>query len=151
MSPQATVSPPIERRLDTLAPIFREPFEGWLTAAQTRVTHVTFRVTETRRTLERQQHLYAQGRQPPFEKSPVVTWTLESRHRWGIAADFVMIRNDTKEPIWGGSSYEWLYRLVPPEHFGLAHLGSVGDWLHLELFYADAAVRDAGVLGLTQT
>jgi hypothetical protein len=137
-----------DRRLETLAPIFRYPFEAWLADARRTVSHVTFKVTETRRTLERQRWLYAQGREDPYLTVPEVTWTMDSRHRWGLAADIAMIRKSTGEAIWEISSWQWLYRVVPPEVYGLAHLGP-REWVHLEYRYADEAIRDQA-LGLHQ-
>lgn len=150
MSPQVASSPPVDRALDSLHPVFREPLVAWLREAQSRVKHVTFKVTETRRTVERQRWLYAQGRTPPYQSSPVVTWTLDSRHRWGLAADLAMIRNDTGQPIWEISSWSWLYRFVPPQEFGLRHLGP-REWVHLEYWLADAAIAEAASLRLIQT
>ena len=140
----------IDRDTDSLHPVFRWQFLLWLEAARSRVTHVAFRVTETRRTLERQEWLYAQGREEPYWHAPAVTWTMDSRHRWGLAADIVMIRLATGDPVWEVSSWMWLYREVPLEPFALRHLGP-REWLHIEYAHADAAIRHAGVLGLTQS
>lgn len=142
--------PPINKSLDSLAGLFRAALEAWLTAARAKVEHVEFRVTETRRTLERQQWLYAQGREHPYQNAPRVTWTLDSRHRWGLAADLAMIRRSTGEAIWEVSSWSWLYRVAPPHEFGLRHLGPK-EWVHLELWLADAAIAEAMHLGLVQT
>lgn len=143
-------SPPVNRELADLAPIFRTAFLAWLTAVQEHVPHVEFRVTETRRSLARQQWLYAQGRQAPFLDAPKVTWTVDSRHRWGLAADLAMIRKATGEAIWEVSSWQWLYRVCPVEPFGLRHLGPT-EWVHLELRYADEAIGEARLLELVQT
>ena len=142
-------SPPIDRSVLRLHPLFRAPFEAWLAEAADKVRHVEFRVTETHRTLERQAWLYAQGRTPPHDRSPRVTWTLDSRHRWGLAADIAMIRRDTGTAIWEVSSWRWLYQTVPPERFGLKHLAPA-EWVHLELFYADEAIAHASAHGLVQ-
>ena len=142
--------PPIDKSLDSLAGLFRAALLAWLTEAKAKVEHVEFRVTETRRTLERQQWLYAQGREPPYLNTPQRTWTLDSRHRWGLAADLAMIRRNTGEAIWEVSSWSWLYRVVPPHEFGLRHLAP-REWLHLELWLADAAIADAQHLGLIHT
>jgi hypothetical protein len=143
-------SPPIDRTLDGLHPLFRSAFLAWLAEAAGTVRHVDFRITETRRTLARQEWLYAQGRTPPFERSPRLTWTVDSRHRWGLAADIAMIRRETKEAIWEVSSWQWLYKVVPPEPFGLKHLAP-NEWVHLEYRYADQAIAEAAALGLKQT
>ncbi len=140
----------IDRSLDSLHPIFLAPLQAWLRTAEDRVPHVEFRVTETRRTLERQQWLFAQGREEPYLAAPRVTWTLDSRHRWGLAADLAMIRKSTGEAIWEISSWKWVYAQVPPAHYGLRHLGPL-EWLHLEARYADEMIEEAEVLGLIQT
>lgn len=143
------IVPPSESRLDLLAPVFRLGLEAWLREAMQYVNHVEFRVTETRRTLDRQRWLYAQGRESPYLHSPRVTWTLDSRHRWGLAADLAMIRKETGEAIWEVSSWRWLYRVVPVEPYGLAHLGP-REWVHLEYRFADEAIKDADQMGLWQ-
>src|SRR5690606_33448758 len=143
------LSPPVNKELGDLAPVFRVPFLAWLAAAEAAVPHVEFRVTETRRTLERQRWLYAQGREAPFLDSPERTWTLDSRHRWGLAADLAMIRKETGEAIWEVSSWSWLYRFVPPEPFGLRTLQPT-EWCHVELRFADEAIADASALELVQ-
>lgn len=143
-------SPPINKNIGDLAPIFRVPFLSWLAAAEERVQHVQFRVTETRRTLQRQQWLYAQGRQEPFMNAPQVTWTLDSYHRWGLAADLAMIRRDTGQAIWEVSSWQWLYRVVPLEPFGLRHIGP-REWVHVELLFAQEAIEQAQRVALVRT
>ncbi len=141
-------SPPIDRSLESLAPIFKAPLLAWLEEASDTVRHVDFRITETGRSEARQRWLYAQGRQSPHRENRVVTWTLDSRHRWGLAADLAMIRKDTGQAIWTISSWEWLYRVVPPEVFGLRHLGPQ-EWVHLEYRYANEAIREKDKLELT--
>ena len=143
-------SPPIDRSLDGLHPLFRAALAAWLAEAADQVRHVDFRVTEGRRTLDRQRWLYAQGRTPPHDRSPTVTWTLDSRHRWGLAADVAMIRRASGAAIWEVSSWDWLYRTVPPEPFGLRHLAPK-EWVHLEFRYAEEAIAEAVTLKLQQT
>lgn len=143
-------SPTPNRDVDTLAPIFRAPFLSWLETAKERVKHVEFRVTEARRTLPRQAWLYRQGREEPYLDSPVVTWTMDSLHRWGLAADLAMIRRATGEAIWEVSSWQWLYRTVPLEPFGLRHIGP-REWVHVEYRYADQAIEEAQALGLVRS
>ena len=144
------LSPTIDRTLDGLHPIFRAPFEAWFAHVSREVPHVEFRCTEGRRTLKRQEWLYAQGRTPPHDRNPRVTWTIDSRHRWGLAADLAMIRKNTGEAIWEISSWKWVYAQVPPARYGLRHLGPL-EWVHLEYRYADEAIQEASVLGLIQT
>lgn len=141
--------PPADRSLSSLAPLFRVPFLAWLEHVSSQVTHVEFIVTETRRSLDRQRWLYAQGREDPFRNRPERTWTLDSRHRWGLAADLAMMRKETGELIWEVSSWAWLYRVYPLEPYGLRSLAP-REWVHVELYFADAAIRDASALGLWQ-
>ena len=143
-------SPPVDRSLDSLHPFFRIPFEAWLRHAESIVQHVEFRVTETGRTRERQAWLYAQGRPGQYQNHPQVTWTMDSRHRWGLAADIAMIRKSTGQAIWEVSSYQWLYRVTDVDQFGIMHIGP-REWVHLEHRFSDAAIQNANALKLTQT
>lgn len=145
-----TTSPPIDRDLTKCATIFLISFNAWLADARARVQHVDIVVTEARRTQARQAWLYAQGREYPYDKAPAVTWTLDSRHRWGLAADIAMIRRETKQAIWEVSSWQWLYRICPPEQYGLRHLAP-REFVHLEYRYATEAIAEADALRLQQT
>lgn len=137
------IEPVQNRNPADLAPLFRSAYADWLLACAERpeLAHVTFITTETRRTYERQRWLYAQGRQEPFLDRPKVSWTLDSYHLWGLAADFVIQRKDTRDLIWTPASYQWLYRLVPPEPFGLRHIAPL-EYVHLEYRYAAYAITD---------
>lgn len=75
----------VERSLDALAPAFRGRLERVIARMEAEGHDVT--VTETQRDPERQDHLYAQGRTRP---GPVVTWTRNSNHMRGMAADLVV-------------------------------------------------------------
>lgn len=76
----------VQRDLDALNPEFRARFERVVERMQAEFGHrVT--VVEAHRTQARQDHLYEQGRSRP---GPVVTWTRNSNHTQGRAAD-VMI------------------------------------------------------------
>jgi len=81
----------------------------------------TVEVRETLRTPERQDALYAQGR---TTSGPVVTWTRESRHIEGKAADVVVDGRAS------GKGYAVLHRIADEE--GLRTLGA-RDPGHLEL------------------
>lgn len=143
-------SPPVNREIGDLAPIFRIPFLSWLAAAETRVPHVEFRVTETRRSIERQRWLYAQGREEPHLNAPQVTWTMDSLHRWGLAVDLAMIRRETGQAIWEVSSWQWLYRVCPLEPFGLTHIGP-REWVHVEFLFAQEAIEQAQRVALVRS
>lgn len=79
-------------------------------------------ITEGFRTQARQNHLYAQGRSEPGE---VVTWTRDSAHTSGYAADVIVDGSYENE-----KAYRRLARIAEQE--GLTTLGS-RDRAHLEL------------------
>ena len=54
---------------------------------------VNIAITETKRSKERQQYLYAQGRTRPGN---IVTWTLQSNHILGLAMDIVFVDSNGK-------------------------------------------------------
>lgn len=66
-------------RLKDVKPILRKVVERAI-----QITAVDFLVSEGKRTLKRQQELYAQGRTTPGKK---VTWTMNSKHLTGDAVD----------------------------------------------------------------
>lgn len=124
--PQPQLGPGQQRDMNLLHPTFRPRIERWL--AKARSAGFNVRVTETFRTMERQRWLYASGRSRP---GPIVTNTLKSSHRMGIAVDIVLI-NSNGSANWDVAAYQRLYRLVPPKDFGLATLEPF-EWVHLEL------------------
>lgn len=144
------LSPPVNREIGDLAPAFRIPFLAWLAAAESVLTHVEFRVTETRRTRERQAWLYAQGREAPYLGAPRVTWTMDSKHRWGLAVDIAMIRRSTGQAIWEISSWQHLYQAVPLAPYGLTTLAPL-EYVHIEHLFADALIENAEAVQLVHT
>lgn len=94
------------------------------------------RVVEGYRTPERQAHLHAQGRTRP---GPVVTWTLNSAHTRGRAAD-VMVDGTYENP----AGYARLARVAAEE--GLRTLGA-RDPGHIELPEGAAEPVEAGESG----
>jgi uncharacterized protein YcbK (DUF882 family) len=80
----------------------------------------TVTVTETFRTQDRQNMLFAQGRQAPGD---VVTWTQNSKHTQGRAVDVIVDGG-------GADAYQLLQRIANEE--GLRTLGAI-DPGHLEL------------------
>lgn len=68
-------------RLKDVKPILRKVVERAI-----QITTVDFLVVEGKRSLKRQQELYAIGRTVPGKK---VTWTMESKHISGDAVDLV--------------------------------------------------------------
>ncbi|MCC7052681.1 MAG: M15 family metallopeptidase [Gemmatimonadaceae bacterium] len=76
----------IVRDLSTLSPAFRERLERVIDRMREEFGR-TVTVVETTRSPERQEALFAQGRTAP---GPVVTWTKNSRHLSGLAADLMV-------------------------------------------------------------
>lgn len=111
----------IHRGLEGLNPDFRQRLTRVIDRMQREHGH-SVTVNETLRTQGRQEHLYAQGRTRP---GPVVTWTLNSNHRSGNAADLV-IDGTYDNP----AGYARLARIAEEE--GLRTLGAK-DPGHVEL------------------
>ena len=130
--------PTQDRNLNHLHPTFRKPFEAWL--AHARESGFKILVYETFRSPERQKYLYALGRTiPPFGR--VVTYTLDSCHRYGIAADLVPL--DAKgNALWNG--YDKLYRACPPSAYGLELLSF--ERPHVQLAGGQARAAKLGIV-----
>ncbi len=106
---------------EALAPAFRARLDRVIDRMRDEFGH-DVQVVETVRSSERQEHLYAQGRTRP---GPVVTWTLDSAHLSGEAAD-VIIDGQWHNP----QGYTRLHVIAQEE--GLRTLG-MRDPGHLEL------------------
>ena len=100
------------RDLNLLNQEFRGRLERWLAAV--RASGLSVMVLETHRTRARQEYLYAQGRTRPGN---VVTWTLDSLHRRGLAADVVPTPGGVIS--WSVADYKRLHEAAPPEMYGL--------------------------------
>lgn len=74
------------KKLDRLIPPFREKVESFLKLV--RDSGLKIIITETWRSPERQQDLYAQGR---TKTGQIVTWTLFSKHMIGEAIDVAFL------------------------------------------------------------
>lgn len=86
--------PPINNDINALNPNFRLKFDArWKEVIAKYPNAVVF---ETRRSQERQDWLYAQGRTRPWK---VVTWTLNSNHKDGNAVDIVFRNNGKLERL----------------------------------------------------
>lgn len=109
------------RDTDRLDPQFRERLDRVIQRMEGEFGH-TVQVTETYRSPDRQEALFAQGRTEP---GPVVTWTRDSLHSRGRAAD-VRVDESWENP----QGYARLQRIAREE--GLQTLGS-RDPGHLEL------------------
>lgn len=118
------------RDLNALNQEFRSRLERWLAAV--RASGLSVMVLETHRTRARQEYLYAQGRTRPGN---VVTWTLDSLHRRGLAADVVPTPGGVIS--WNVADYQRLHAAAPPEMYGLELIrnasGGVLEWPHLQI------------------
>jgi hypothetical protein len=111
----------VERDVTQLAPEFRERLQRVMERMKQEFGH-DVSVLETVRTPERQAALFAQGRSAP---GPVVTWTRNSKHSKGLAADLMV---DGK---WDNAAgYAHLAQVA--KHEGLRTLGA-RDPGHVEL------------------
>ncbi len=109
------------RDVDALAPEFKGRLDRVIDRMRDEFGH-DVQVVETVRSPERQEHLHAQGRTRP---GPVVTWTLDSAHLSGEAAD-VIVDGKWNNP----QGYARLHAIAAEE--GLHTLG-MRDPGHLEL------------------
>ncbi len=109
------------RDIEALAPEFRTRLDRIIDRMRDEFGHEV-EVVETVRAPERQEHLYAQGRTMP---GPVVTWTTNSAHLTGEAAD-VLIDGKWNHP----TAYAHLHEIAREE--GVNTLG-MRDPGHLEL------------------
>lgn len=136
-----------DRDLNHLHPAFRAPFEGWLAAV--RAAGLAVLVIETFRTPERQAYLYGQGRtNVPYARSGAqVTWTLDSLHRYGLAADVCPVVGGVLS--WNITDYQRMHRVAPPERFGLELVrnqqGQIVEWPHLQLAGGQATATRLGI------
>lgn len=114
------MTPPQDRNRDHLHQRFRTPFERWLADARRwcQARGLDICVYETFRTAQRQAWLYASGRTRP---GPVITYTLDSSHEYGVAADWVPLRlvNGQWMQDWSHATYDAIYAAVPPAKYGL--------------------------------
>jgi hypothetical protein len=122
-------APPVLRELGALDPEFRARLERVIERMRREFGHGV-EVVETQRSQSRQEALYAQGR---TRSGPVVTWTRNSAHLGGYAADLVVDNS-----LGGGAAYARLAELARAE--GLRTLGP-RDPGHVEL--PGAAARPA--------
>ena len=89
---------PVSRDVNELVPELQKLFE--LFSIEMDKAGIPFMVTETRRTQERQDELWAQGR---TKSGSIVTWTRKSKHIEGKAFDIAILENG--KPTWKESLY----------------------------------------------
>jgi len=144
---------PLQSRDPTLLhPLFKDALERYVVFAQN-FTAYEVRIGECRRTLERQVYLYALGRVLP---GPVRSWTLDSKHRYGLAADLILVDkgadleltvDDTA--VWTDHVWLDLYRAAPPTWFSLTPISK--ERVHLEAIHAAQLIDRAEELQLVLT
>lgn len=107
-------------RLKDVKPTLRKVVERAI-----QITTVDFLVAEGKRSLKRQQELYAQGRTAPGKK---VTWTMESKHLTGDAVDLVPFVDGKAD--WNNlKNFDEIYKamMAAAKEFGV-ELRYGGDW-----------------------
>lgn len=110
----------INNSIDSLNPTFRIKFDPWWAEVTAKYPNAV--IFEARRSQERQNRLYAQGRTRPWK---IVTRTLTSNHRDWNAVDVVFRNNWKLEWIWPYNDLidmakkYWIKNLKPREtcHF----------------------------------
>lgn len=126
-------TPPINKRMDALYPDARKRLEAWQAAANKAFPQLRITIGETRRTFARQSWLFAQGR---TRRGLIVTYTLDSNHRLGCAADFVIVRRLTPwSAIWDYKVWNTVFERVPPAKYGLERLSF--EMPHLQIPQAE--------------
>jgi peptidoglycan LD-endopeptidase CwlK len=94
---------------------------------------IDYLITCTKRTIEEQAKLYAQGRTTP---GPKVTWTMHSKHLTGNAFDFVVMVNG--KPDWKMVQKEsWNKAVAIGKSLGMDQVvgndGRVKEFAHLQI------------------
>lgn len=111
----------INSNIDDLTPNFRDKVKLFLQEAKERWFNI--KVFEWKRSKERQQDLYNQGRTTPWK---IVTWTMKSKHLDWNAVDLVFLdKNWNPSWVWDYNSLisiwkkYWMNNLAPTEtcHF----------------------------------
>jgi hypothetical protein len=124
---------------------FRQRLEKYLAEVHKRHPQFSTGIHETLRSQERQEYLWKIGREPGYgEPGRVVTWTRDSNHRYGIAADWHLVQG--RQAIWDDFVYAQVYRAIPPGDFDLESLAP-REYVHLQL--KDADKRRVGMSDIT--
>lgn len=102
----------IDKDINNLSPNFKAKLELFLQEAKEKGFNIM--IFEWKRSKERQQQLYNQGRTTPWK---IVTWTLQSNHLTWNAADIVF--NNNWQPSWSGD-YDSLITIA--KKYGIRNL-----------------------------
>ena len=126
------VEPPQNRDVNELRPDFRTQLIKWMNACNRFLKDgKQVRISETYRSQERQQWLYNHGRVKGCgTPGRFHTWTLDSNHKYRIAADIFIQENGAA--IWNPTIYKSLYAQVPPSAFELETLEPL-ELVHIQL------------------
>lgn len=111
-----------------LHPEFGKRLELFLADAKKKGFRVL--VYECYRLPDRQAWLWSYGRLAPNKAKPKVTWTLDSLHRYGLAADLVTLKPNGAAD-WSHAAFDRLYAACPPAKYGLELVA--GEKPHLQL------------------
>ncbi len=79
----------------------------------------------------------------------VRSWTLDSKHRVGLAADLVLVDVPRKAAVWDEAVWLRLYRDAPPGWYGITPIKLEQN--HLEHMSAAQIIDRATELGLVRT
>jgi hypothetical protein len=124
--------PPQNRKMADLRADFYKALNEYLKEVTRRFPQYGVGVHETLRTRERQRWLWNHGRVAGCGTAGRhITWTLDSNHFYGIAADWHLSQNG--KAIWDTTKpYEQVYRTIPLGDYDLESLAPT-EWVHLQL------------------
>lgn len=133
--------PPQNRSLAVLRPDFKARLIQWMGEVNRILLPGTvIKPSETHRTQQRQQWLYRQGRERGCGvPGRPVTWTLDSNHKYYIAADLFLDKRG--EALWDSELYMEVYSKVPPENYGLETLAP-REYAHIQIQNANNSRTD---------
>jgi hypothetical protein len=137
--------PKVDKDPASLHGSVRGRFQRWKRQVEAEFPQFEVILLETRRTEARQRWLFAQGR---TRKGKIVTWTMDSRHRFGLAVDFALKRRLTGRIDWDTKVYQRVLERVKPDLYQLKSLASIGDYGHLEASDADYLISVGRPLGV---
>jgi hypothetical protein len=139
--------PKVDKDTANLHALTRGRFKNWKRQVEAEFPQFSIGITETRRSRARQNYLYGIGRTHHRNQKPV-TWTLESRHLYGLAIDWHVVRRLTGRADWNPDVFRTILERVPPERYQLKSLASIGDLAHLEVMEADHLISIGRPLGV---
>ncbi len=134
-----------------LHPEFLKRLNRYIAAVNVALPKYKLTIGEGRRTLARQRWLWSLGRTWWTRKFRIVTWTLNSMHRWGLANDLVLTeKNKPAIAIWNTEVWAQIYAVVPPSKYGLETLVPF-EYNHMQIRDAEHVIATRALIGLVQT